>query len=108
MKSQLAPLVQDIVLTGHDRDEVGLLVFPSATGAADAVRLEQALQAAMRARRDAGAGSSQCPTRAMVMDSAPDADAGEITDKGYIHQGAVLLRRALALRARLKMSASMR
>ena len=100
--SQLAPLVQDIVLTGHDRDEVGMLVFPSAAGAAgaaDAARLEQALQAVMRARRDAGAESSQCPTRATVMDAAPDADAGEITDKGYINQGAVLSRRAAAVQA---------
>ena len=77
--SQLASLVQHVVLTGHDRDDVGVLVFPSAAGAAgaaDAARLEQALQAVMRARRDAGAGSSQCPTRAMVMHTAPDADAG--------------------------------
>ena len=97
--SQLASLVQHVVLTGHDRDDVGVLVFPSAAGAADAARLEQALQAVMRARRAAGAGSSQCPTRAMVMDSAPDADAGEITDKGYINQGAVLSRRAAAVLA---------
>ena len=33
------------------------------------------------------------------MDSAPDADAGEITDKGYINQGAVLSRRAAAVQA---------
>ena len=97
--SQLALLVHDIVLTGHDRDEVDMLVFPSAAGAADAARLEQALQAVMRARRDAGAESSQCPTRATVMDAAPDADAGEITDKGYINQGAVLSRRAAAVQA---------
>ena len=97
--SQLASLVQHVVLTGHDRDDVGVLVFPSAAGAADAARLEQAVQAMMRARRDAGAGSSQCPTRAMMMDSAPDADAGEITDKGYINQGAVLSRRAAAVQA---------
>ncbi len=25
----LAPLVQDIVVTGHDRDEVGFLIFPN-------------------------------------------------------------------------------
>ncbi|MBB6559829.1 feruloyl-CoA synthase [Acidovorax soli] len=91
--SQLAPLVQDIVLTGHDRDEVGMLVFPSAAGAGDAPRLEQALRALMRAKRDAGAGSSQCPTRALVLRTPPDADAGEITDKGYINQGAVLAHR---------------
>src|SRR5256886_10028306 len=27
--SALAPLAQDVVITGHDRDEVGVLVFPS-------------------------------------------------------------------------------
>lgn len=97
--SQLAPLVQDIVLTGHNRDEVGMLVFPSAAGAADAARLEEALRALMQARRSAGAGSSQCPARAMVMGAPPDADAGEITDKGYINQGAVLSRRAAAVAA---------
>ena len=95
--SELAPLVQDIVLTGHDRDEVGMLVFPSAAGASDLGKLRAAVRNAMRARRDAGAGSSQCPTRALVMTSPPDPDAGEITDKGYINQGAVLLRRAEAV-----------
>ncbi|MFI8614504.1 feruloyl-CoA synthase [Acidovorax sp. NPDC077693] len=92
--SQLAPLVQDIVLTGHNHDEVGMLVFPSAAGAADPAKLTAALQGVMRARRNAGAGSSQCPTRALVLAQPPDADSGEITDKGYINQGAVLARRA--------------
>src|SRR5204862_425028 len=32
--SALAPLAQDVVVTGHDRDEVGVLVFPSAQAAA--------------------------------------------------------------------------
>jgi feruloyl-CoA synthase len=66
---------------------------------ADTARLEEALRALMRARRSAGAGSSQCPTRALVMREPPDADAGEITDKGYINQGAVLSRRAAAVAA---------
>ena len=92
--SELAPLVQDIVLTGHNRDEVGMLVFPSAAGAADRARLDDALRRVMQARRTAGAGSSQCPARALVMAAPPDPDAGEITDKGYINQGAVLSRRA--------------
>ena len=92
--SELAPLVQDIVLTGHNRDEVGMLVFPSAAGALDRARLNDALRAVMQARRQMGAGSSQCPTRALVMAAPPDADAGEITDKSYINQGAVLSRRA--------------
>ena len=97
--SALAPLVQDIVLTGHDRDEVGMLVFPSAAGASDLGKLRAALRNAMQSRRDAGAGSSQGPTRALVMTTPPDPDAGEITDKGYINQGAVLSRRTEAVAA---------
>ena len=58
--SELAPLVQDIVLAGHDRDEVGMLVFASPEGTSDPSKLHAALRAAMQARRDAGAGSSQC------------------------------------------------
>ncbi|MFY3382711.1 feruloyl-CoA synthase [Paracidovorax sp. MALMAid1276] len=92
--SQLAPLVQDIVLTGHDRDEVGMLVFPSPAGARELVALREKLKSVMAERRRAGAGSSQSPTRALVLGQPPDADAGEITDKGYINQAAVLARRA--------------
>lgn len=93
--SRLAPLVQDVVITGHDRDSIGMLVFPSAQAAQ---RPREALAAAllrtMCALRDEGAGSSRCPVRALVLASPPDIDAGEITDKGYINQRAVLLRRA--------------
>jgi feruloyl-CoA synthase len=34
-----------------------------------------------------------------VLDQPPNADAGEITDKGYINQGAVLRRRAAEVEA---------
>src|SRR4030095_13835433 len=27
-----APLIEDAVITGHDRDEIGLLIFPSLAG----------------------------------------------------------------------------
>lgn len=96
--SRLAPLVQDIVVTGHDRHEIGLLVF-AGPRAATAPRdtLHAALLRVMRELRDAGAGSSQCPVRALVLDAPPDIDAGEITDKGYINQRAVLARRAAAV-----------
>ena len=42
-----------------------------------------------RLRADGG-GSSQRPTRALLLTEPPSADAGEITDKGYINQRAVL------------------
>jgi len=93
--SRLAPLVQDIVLTGHDRDEIGMLVFASPQAAAQPREaLHDALRRVMGELRAAGAGSSQCPARALVLGAPPDGEAGEITDKGYINQRAVLTRRA--------------
>ncbi|MBO9648420.1 MAG: feruloyl-CoA synthase [Variovorax sp.] len=93
--SRLAPLAQDIVITGHDRAEIGMLVFPSPQAASrPREELHAALHRVMRDMRDAGAGSSQCPVRAIVLGAPPDIDAGEITDKGYINQRAVLMRRA--------------
>jgi feruloyl-CoA synthase len=93
--SMLAPHVQDVVLTGHDRDEIGMLVFASPQAASLA---PQALQAriaeVLRTLRSEGGGSSQCPTRALLLAEPPSLDAGEITDKGYINQRAVLVRRA--------------
>jgi len=93
--SLLAPHVQDVVLTGHDSDEIGMLVFPSPQGAALAPEaLRERIAGVLRALRDEGAGSSQCPACALVLAEPPSLDAGEITDKGYINQRAVLVRRA--------------
>ena len=41
-----------------------------------------------------GGGSSTYPTRALLMEDPPAIDDNEITDKGYINQRAVLMRRA--------------
>ncbi len=91
----LTPLAADVVVTGHDREEVGLLVFPSPAAQAmpPAERAER-VRAALQALRADGGGSSQSPTRAMLLAEPPSADAGEITDKGYINQRAVLARRS--------------
>jgi feruloyl-CoA synthase len=105
----LTPVAQDVVVAGADRDEVGLLIFPNL----EACRLlaglppdaspEQVLEhEAVRARvgaglaalRRAGQGSSTCASRALLLLHPPSIDAGEITDKGYINQRAVLTRRA--------------
>ena len=105
-----APVIEDAVITGHDRDEVGLLIFPSLAGiraltphlGADAT-LPQML--ADRQVRDAVArglaqhnaqarGSSMRVGRCLLLVEPPSIDASEITDKGYLNQRAVLLRRA--------------
>jgi feruloyl-CoA synthase len=93
--SALAPLAQDVVITGHGHDEVGVLVFPSPQAhTLGADELADRIGQALRALRAEGGGSSQVPARALVLSEPPSADAGEITDKGYINQAAVLRRRA--------------
>jgi feruloyl-CoA synthase len=98
--SALAPLVQDAVITGHDRDEVGALLFPSAVGAAlSDEEFADRVRAVLRAMKAEGGGSSQVPVRVMRLVEPPSPDHGEITDKGYLNQRAVLARRAAQVQA---------
>jgi feruloyl-CoA synthase len=107
----LEPVARDVVVTGHDRNEIGLLIFPDHEACqrlceADPARplaLPELLQhEAVRARvreglqglAAAGGGTSTYATRALLLVEPPSVDAGEITDKGYINQRAVLTRRA--------------
>ena len=86
------PLIQDAVITGHDRHEIGALVFLSAA-AKDRSDVRERLQAAL-GKLAAEGGSSMHPRRLLIMTEPPSIDANEITDKGYINQRAVLERRA--------------
>jgi feruloyl-CoA synthase len=86
------PLVQDAVITGHDRNEIGALVFLSAA-AKDRTDVPERLKDALGKLAQEG-GSSTQPKRLLVMTEPPSIDANEITDKGYMNQRAVLERRA--------------
>jgi feruloyl-CoA synthase len=89
------PFIQDAVITGHDRDEVGALVFPSpAAKDLPPAELRARIAAALQALAAEG-GSSMHPTRAVITADPPSIDANEITDKGYINQRAVLARRTV-------------
>jgi feruloyl-CoA synthase len=91
----LAPLAQDVVITGHDKSEIGVLIF--LTEAARKLPHDEVaakVREALRAMKAGGAGSSQTPARALLLPDAPSMAAGEITDKGYINQRLVLQRRA--------------
>ena len=86
--SALAPLVQDAVVTGHDRGEVGVLLFAS-PAAASSVRPNSP---SARARRVAGAAQRRRRPRRrwrarLWLAEPPNADAGEITDKGWHQPG---------------------
>ena len=108
--SAAAPVLQDAAITGHDRDEIGIVGFPSLPGCralcpdlADDAALEDVIaRPEIRARLAEGLaahnaenrGSSTRIARAVLTAEPPAIDAGEITDKGYINQRAVLARRA--------------
>jgi feruloyl-CoA synthase len=107
-----APFVRDVVISGPDRDEIGVLVFPdieacrrlaphlpanapSAALLSDAqVRGEFAFLLDTFAKQSTGSSNRVC--RAILMHEQPSLDLGEITDKGSINQ-----RMALGIRAAL-------
>jgi feruloyl-CoA synthase len=58
----------------------------------DAVRSH--LKQGLARLQQAGSGTSTFAERALLMADPPSVDGGEITDKGYINQSAVLKNRA--------------
>lgn len=99
------PMIGDAVITGHDRDEIGVLIFPNVAGLAQIAGLSpqtdlgvliahpdvaDALRKAFARHNADHPASSQRVARLMLMTDPPDMDAGEITDKGYVNQRAVL------------------
>jgi feruloyl-CoA synthase len=89
-----APHVHDVVFAGHDRDELGMLVFLTAVPDTGVHAWLRGLLAELAAR---AGGSSQRIVRAVVLDDPPSMAAGEITDKGTINQRAVLESRRAAV-----------
>jgi len=101
-----APLLSDVVVAGADRAYVALLAWPNMTAvqqrfgdmemhqAQRHAGLRQALVDAMREHNERHTGSSMRVARLMLLAEPPSMDAGEITDKGYVNQRAVLARRA--------------
>ena len=96
----LTPYAQDVVVTGHDGSEIGVLVFLTEAGRAlPTEQMRAHVQQGLRAMKADGGGSSQTPTRALLLADAPSLAAGEVTDKGYVNQRLVLSRRAADVQA---------
>ncbi|HYL04952.1 MAG TPA: feruloyl-CoA synthase [Thermoanaerobaculia bacterium] len=105
-----APVVQEVVVTGHGRAEIGLLVFPNPAGCRSLCRgtapdapleelirrpeVRRRLRAGLAAHNAANPASSRRIGAALLLAEPPSIDAGEITDKGYVNQSAVLAGRA--------------
>jgi feruloyl-CoA synthase len=105
-----SPIIQDAVVTGHDREEIGLLAFPNPAGCrslcpglaeetplAELIRrpeVRERLAAGLAHHNATHRANSRRIARALLLAEPPSLQAGEITDKGYVNQRAVLERRA--------------
>jgi len=98
-----APYVQDAVIAGLNREYIGVLIFPDVAGcgeldagiatmadAAASQAVRQAVQERMASLAVQATGSSNRVVCAIVLDSPPQIDKSEMTDKGSLNQRAVL------------------
>jgi feruloyl-CoA synthase len=101
-------LIQDAVITGHDRSFLGAIVFPELNFCKKLAKLDDendvgkivrdpsvlaALQAVLNDFSKQNTGSSTLIKRALFADFNLSIDKGEITDKGSINQRQILANR---------------
>lgn len=100
---QLRGVVQDVVICGHDRGEIGLFVFPkpdqvhgptTSKGAVIDPDLQVGIELRLRAMARASSGSAKRIARAIILAEPPSLKDGEITDKGSLNVRKIITRRA--------------
>jgi feruloyl-CoA synthase len=103
----LSPLASDLVVTGADKSEIGVMIFPNATELeAEGFQLEEEAGAyrcplllgevhrRLAAHAATGASSSTRVARAIVLSEPASMPDGEMTAKGNLNFRKVLARRA--------------
>lgn len=102
----LRGLVQDIVICGHDRAELGLFIIPRAdqlaglqidSGAVLDASLKAALEQLLRELAAAATGSAKRISRAIILAEPPSLKDAEVTDKGSLNVRKIITRRAALL-----------
>lgn len=94
-----ADIASDVVVTGHDREEIGLLVFPHAgaheaeDGVVTCGELRGAVTERLRRMAASGGGSSTRIMRALILAAPASMSEGELTAKGSINARRVLVLR---------------
>jgi feruloyl-CoA synthase len=97
--SAIGGAVSDALVCGEGREGVGLMLFLDPKSC-ERLGGEAAVKAAIvegLARLNASAKGGGKVARALILDGAPDATSGELTDKGYINQALARDRRPEAL-----------
>jgi feruloyl-CoA synthase len=105
-----APYVTDVVIAGHDRNYLAVLLIPNLEASRamaaglpktastaeilghEAVRMR--FSSLLQSFATQATGNSNRVERAILLEEPPSLDAGEITDKGSLNQRAILSRRA--------------
>jgi feruloyl-CoA synthase len=90
-------LIDEVVVAGENRDEVGLLLFTGARARSvhpDDATLRRAVAALLAAHNENTVGTSSRIGRALLVFEPLSPAEGEITDKGSVNQRRALLRRA--------------
>jgi len=108
-----APYIQDVVITGLNRREVGAMIFPTAavrglSGLGPEASMAEVLasapvlahfQTVLNALASHATGSASRVARAVLLSEPPSIHKGEVTDKGSINQRAVLKHRDALVQA---------
>ena len=84
-----APSIVEAVIAGHDRNDIRLLVWAKG----EAAHLAETLRAELEAYNADNRGATRHIAAFLVLTDPPSMAAGEITDKGYVNQRAVLTNR---------------
>ena len=97
---EASPWLDDLVVAGHERDDIRLLVWPSAAARKlDDAELEGHVRAAVARHNRVNSAATQKIAAFAILDEPPSVGAGELTDKGSINQRAALEYRAEAVRS---------
>jgi feruloyl-CoA synthase len=104
-----APYVIDVIITGHDRNFLGMMLvpnleacrtlvsgLPAGTAPAEVLRHDSVTRkftSLLESFAAQATGNSNRVERALLLDEPPSLDAGEITDKGSLNQRTILDRR---------------
>jgi feruloyl-CoA synthase len=90
-----APHLQDVAIAGSGRDRIAVILFPTeaARTSLTPTALRTHMLDALNDHNRQHPGSSTSVSRALVSNSPPDRDAGEITDKGHLAQSRTLKNR---------------
>ena len=108
--SVLVPLCGDIVVTGQDREEIGLLMFPNREAiGAEKLEIEESgevlcgealsreIATRVRQHNETVSGSSKQVARILILSEPPSLAEGEVTAKGNLNFNQILARRAALL-----------